>query len=789
MHVSQERQKKVITIALVILAAIPIIMLIPRYLAGPYIPALVKGRAPDGNWTSSSWATSNNTMLGTSTSTTSNVWFTGNRGIISSVFYPTADMPNTTALEFLVGNSAHTWVDEEQNDTTTSTRLYDKHSLAWITTNTAKNKRYQIKKIIYTDSTRNSLVQQVTFTALKGTLADYLLYAYYDPTIHNSGDKNSSTTQEYNGTTMLISTDATGDYASALAATIPYQQDMTSSGFVKFNDGLTDLKGIANCGNDKCPDYTMNYGYNQALRGNTAQMGLLDLSNDGEINLTTSTTITFKLVLSFGQNEDGTSATTHAEQALIGTLNDGSDLLRTYTSQWNTFDDSLKRPPVVGKIKTLQQNLQQEYYLAANVLKASEDKQSGAFVSGLGKPWGSSHGDDDVNGAHTVSMRDLYEISSALLVAGDTADPMRALLWAFTAQQQQDGHFPQSTNLNGDITAPGILMEQQAYPIMLAWKLEITDSTDYTQHIKPAADYIVAHGPMTPLDRWGENGGYSPATLAAEISGLVCAADIASINNDINSQKRYLATADNYESNLIKWTYTTTGKLGNGHYFVRLSPNGNPNNSDTITLANHGGSYNQRDIVDTSFLELVRQGILPANSPYITSSLQVVDSTLNQSIKGNQYWYRYNHDGYGEHQDGGDFDDAGIGRLWPLLTGERGIYTIAAGGTADSYLSAMLASANSSGLMPQQIWDSAAPKGYLPGTPTKSMNPDNWTMGEFITLLFSASEHKITDIIPITYERYAGHPPTPPSSGKGKGNTNKHLSATSSNTGNANNKI
>jgi glucoamylase len=773
MHTSQERRKRIITIALVILIAIPIAMLIPRYLRGPYIPSLVKGQAPDGNWSSSTWASSNNTMLGTSASTTSNVWFTGHNGIVSTVSYPSADMPNTTALEFLVGNSAHTWVNEEQNDTQTSTQLYDKHSLAWVTTNTAKNKAYRIKKVVYTDPTRDSLIQQVTFSALKGTLADYLLYVYYDPTMHDTGDKNNSSTGEYNGTTMLLSTDGSGDYASALAASLPYQQDMTSSGFVKFNDGLTDLRGNANCGNHKCPDYTMNYGYNQALRGNTAQMGLLDLSNDGEVNLATSTSITFKLVLSFGQNENGASATTHAEQALIGTLNDNSDLLKTYTSQWNTFDDSLKRPPAFGK-SSVQPAREQEYYLAANVLKASEDKQTGAFVTGLGNPWGETQGDDDANGYHTVSMRNMYEISSALLVAGDTADPIRALLWAFTNQQQQDGHFPISTDLSANITNSGVMMDQQAYAIMLAWKLGITDSTDYQQHIKPVADYIIAHGPTTPLDRWGETGGYNPATIAAEVSGLVCAADIASVNNDTASQQRYLQSADDYVKNIAKWTYTTTGPLGDGHYFVHASTNGNPDSNANITLADHGGSYDQRAIVDTSFLELVHQGILPANSPYITSSLQVVDATISQTIKGHQYWYRYNHDGYGEQTNGNNFNGTGVGRLWPLLTGERGIYAVAAKSNPDDYLTAMLASANSSGFIPEQVWDSAAAKGFTPGTATKSMNPDTWAMGEYITLLFSASEHKMADSIPLTYERYAGHPSTPTQSGKGKGSASQH---------------
>lgn len=207
---------------------------------------------------------------------------------------------------------------------------------------------------------------------------------------------------------------------------------------------------------------------------------------------------------------------------------------------------------------------------------------------------------------------------------------------------------------------------------------------------------------------------------------------------------------------VIAWTYTTTGPLGNGHYFERIDSNGNPNDADIITITNGGGSYDERSIVDLGFLELVRQGIYPANSPSITSSLPVVDAALGETIKGNQFWHRYNPDGYGEHANGSDYDGSGIGQLWPLLSGERGIYAVAAGQDADRYLTAMMVVANSSGMIPEQIWSNQAPSGYRAGTPTRSMNPLNWALGEYITLLFSVSEHTIADVVPITSQRYTG---------------------------------
>ncbi len=715
--------------------------------------AYAAGTAPNGPGAASVWTPSNNTLLGTAANASSDVWFTGYNGIVGEVFYPTADTPNTTDLQFMIGDSNHTWVDEEKAATSSTVHLYDPHSLAWTATNTANNGKYRITKVIYTDPNRNSLIQQVTFTALTGTLSNYLLYALYNPTMHGAGNNNSSSTQVYGGHTMLVTTDASGNYASALAASIPYVSGMTSSGFVGQNDGWSDLKGTSNCGSATCPDYTMNYTYSAANNGNTAQMGQLDLSNGGTINTQSATSITFTLVLSFGQTNGSTSSSASAEQTLAGTLGDTSNMLSTYVSQWNTFDNSLKTPPAVGSTTAIQQARQQEYYLAANVLKASQDKQTGAFVAGLGTPWGDSNGDGD-GGYHLVWERDMYEFSSALIVAGDTADPTRAIHWAFNTQQQADGHFPQNSYVNGTPYWNGIQMDEQAFPIVLAWKLGITDSTDYTQHIKPAANYIIAHGPSTGEERWEENGGYSPSTIAAEIAGLVCAADIARINGDTTSENTFYHMADYWQGMVQNWTFTTTGPLGSGYYFERIDNNGNPNDGASITLANGGGTYDERSIVDAGFLELVRQGVFPANSPYITLSLPVIDASIKQTINGNSYWYRYNHDGYGEHADGSNYNGTGIGRLWPILSGERGMYTIAAGGSADAALTAMTAAENGSGMIPEQVWDTSAPSGYTPGTPTKSMNPLNWAMGEFITLLVSASTNSIADVPSIVYNRY-----------------------------------
>ena len=739
--------------ALVVLCSVVVVALA---LLGPASAqvAAAGGSAPNGPGSSSNWTPSNNTVIGTAANTTSDVWFTGYNGIVGEVYFPTADTPNTTDLQFLIGNSGHTWVDEEKVATTSQVTLYNNHSLAWSVTNTATNGDYKIQKTLYTDPTRNSLIQDTTFTALSGHLSDYLLYVLYNPTMHDAGNNNTSSTQVYNGQTMLVTTDSSGNYASALAASIPYVSGMTSSGFVGQNDGWIDLKGSSNCGSATCPDYTMSYTYSSASAGNTAQTGELDLSNGGAINTSAATSITFRLALGFGQTNGGTSSTTAAESTLAGTLGDTSNLLSTYVSQWNTFDNGLAAPPAVGSTQTIQQARQQEYYLAVNTLKASQDKQTNAIVAGLGTPWGDTNGDGDAGGYHLVWPRDMYEIASALIVAGDSADAKNALLWEFTKQQQSDGHFPQNSYVSGTPYWNGVQLDEQAFPILLAWKLGVTDNTNYTQHIAPAANYIVEHGPWTGQERWEENSGYSPSTIAAEIAGLLAASSIASTNGDTTNANRYQSYADYYQALVEDWTFTTSGPLSGGYYYERIDDNGNPNDGHSITIGNGGGTYDERSIVDAGFLELAHLGDKAASDPYITTSLGVIDATLKQTINGNSYWYRYNHDGYGEHSDGSNYNGTGIGRLWPIFSAERGLYTIASGSSADAYLTALTASENGSGMIPEQVWDSSAPTSYTPGTPTKSMDPLNWAMAQYVDLLFSASTGTVVDQPSLTESRY-----------------------------------
>ena len=124
-------------------------------------------------------------------------------------------------------------------------------------------------------------------------------------------------------------------------------------------------------------------------------------------------------------------------------------------------------------------------------------------------------------------------------------------------------------------------------------------------------------------------------------------------------------------------------------------------------------------MVDPSFLEMVRLGVKSADDPTIASTLRVIDRDLKYDTDNGPFWHRASFDGYGEKADGSQWApvDPGsgetIGRGWPLLTGERGEYALAAGQPAQLYLNTMANVAGDSGgqVIAEQVWDFKPPFG------------------------------------------------------------------------------
>src|ERR1044072_4689760 len=425
------------------------------------------------------------------------------------------------------------------------------------------------------------------------------------------------------------------------------------------------------------------------------------------------------LALGFGQTRAESAATARA--SLVRGF---GAIKREYEAGWQKYVATL---PVIPKH-------QQQFNMAAMVLKGLEDKTyRGAVIASPSTPWGAGVPND--TGHHAVWSRDLYHVATAFDALGDRSSANRLLDYLFRVQQKPDGSFPQNSYVDGRPIGNGLQMDQVAWPLILAYQLRRHDRRSWLNHLKPAADFIVSHGPRTDQDRWEEKPGYPPATIAAQIAGLICAAQIAELNNDKTSTEKYRQTADNWTQNSEKWT-------ASGHY-IRITENDNPTD-DT-------------EILDAGFLELVRLGIKSPRDPLIVESVKLIDRLIKVKTPAGDAWYRYNHDAYGETASGGNYDGRnGVGRLWTLLAGERGGDELALGniGAARKHLDTLAAFANDGLMIPEQVWDRQDIANFRFGAGTGSATPLAWSMAQFIPLAMSIERGRNVETPRVVWERY-----------------------------------
>jgi len=450
------------------------------------------------------------------------------------------------------------------------------------------------------------------------------------------------------------------------------------------------------------------------------------------------------LALSFAKTPDQAVATARASLA-----RGFSAVRREYEAEWQRYVATLPRFA----------NHQRQFNMAAMVLKGLEDKTyRGAVIASPSTPWGGGPNSNEPNttGYHAVWSRDLYHVATALESMGDRAGANRLFDYLFNVQQKPDGSFPQNSWVDGRPIGNGLQMDQVALPLVLAYQLKRHDRKTWLKHIKPAADFILNRGPRTDQDRWEEKPGYSPAAIAAQIAGLVCAAEIAKLNGDKATGGKYLKTADSWAQNVDKWTVT---KSSNAGYYLRITENDNPNDGAKMEINSSSLVVDERKILDAGFLELVRLGIKGPHDPLIVESLKLIDQLIKVKTPAGEAWYRYNHDAYGETPDGGNYDARnGIGRLWTLLTGERGEYELAASDIAAARrrLNTMAGFANDGLMIPEQVWDrQERPAASLRfGAGTGSATPLAWSMAQFIRLAMSIERGRNVETPRVVWERY-----------------------------------
>src|SRR3954452_4541601 len=665
-----------------------------------------------------SWAPADKHGFGTARQLDSKVWFTLRQASLSEVYYPDLDTPSFRGLQFAVSDGRtvdlETVDDDPAHIEAPAVRARVEPVPGSLTfKQITETSRWRLTKTWYTDPRRSTVLADVKFESK--THRPLRLYVLADPAA-------SDTLNDDRGRGM-VAWDASS--ASAVDADPGLRQQSAgyrgtpSDPWIDLQDGR--LSGAV-----------------ADTPGDVVQGALTKLDGKHRQRM--------KLAIGFGRDAGAAAGTARASLR-------SRDAARQYASGWGSYLAPFKSPPAsVGRdIRLSQQSLM--------VLAASEDKLNrGATVAAPNMPWVwgtlTLEGGPHSGPYHLVWPRDFYHVVTAQKAAGDGAAATRQLdyLWRI---QKPDGSWWQNTQPDGQPHWTGLQMDEVALPVVLAWWLGRTGAADWT-HIQKAADFIVANGPKTGQERWENQDGYSPNTIATEIAGLVCAADIARRNGASAKADTYLATADDWQRRVEAMTATTNGSLSDKPYYLRITKDANPNDGSTYNL---GDNYSlnpidERRVVDNSFLGLVLFGAKRFDDPTVLNSLAVGDRELRVNTPNGPVWHRFSHDGYGETADGGDWNifptaaNQTHGRVWPLLTGERGEYELLAGRRADAYLETMARTANDGLMLPEQVFEDTG-EGARSGTQLARAH------AQFIRLAWSIQAGAPIERPSIVADRYA----------------------------------
>jgi glucoamylase len=688
--------------------------------------------APGGPGLPPTWCSSAKEVVGCPIGQAARVWFTIGGGIINEVYYPRVDIPQIRDLGFIVGDGAGFWVEVK--------RMW-KHDLELADVGAPAvrivhhHERFELALRVTPCDDRDVLLIEVTLTG-DAILRPYALVA---PHLGGTGHNNRAEVVTHRGRRVLWAEQ--GPFGLALAAATPAQDDAfgrASAGFVGETDGWQDFKQHG----------AMTWEYDAAGPGNVALLGELPRQA--------------VLALGFGSSAD--SAATLALTALHEPFESSWTRQHAAWAGWHTAST-----PVGGLPADLPVECLRQFRISTMVLRSHRDKTyPGAMVASLSVPWGNTH--EEREGYHLVWPRDLVECAGALLAVGATYEPHNTLRYLL-ATQNADGHWNQNQWLGGQGYWSGIQLDEAAFPVLLAAVLDERDAlggTEVADMVRRALGFLVRTGPVSDQDRWEEDAGLNTFTLAVCIAALVAGAPYL----PADGRELALAFADYWNARLEDWTAVSDTPLARRHgvpgYYVRVAPPQAltdrccpPDLAVAIKNRARDPQLPVSEQVGVDFLQLVRFGLRRADDPLILGSVRVADALLKVDTPSGPCWHRYSGDGYGEHEDGSAYDGTGRGRPWPLLTGERGHYEVAAGRDPLPLILAMLRMASAGGMLPEQVWDAApiASRGLEPGRPTGGAMPLAWAHAEFIKLVISRGLKRPFDRPTSVWERYRGERP------------------------------
>jgi len=690
-----------------------------------------------GKWTSSA-----KSGIGKSLSAYSQISFTLSHGTVNEVYYPREDNACIRDMELLV-TDGHDFFSEEKRDTVHKTRTVEPGIPAYQINNACKQNRYVIEKEIITDPLRSTLLQKIRFKPITGNRSDFKIFVLLAPHIGNIAAGNTAWLADYKGVDMLF---AKRDGISiALSSCHPFLK--RSVGYVGTSDGYQDVLAHKE----------MQWQYTRADDGNVALIAEIDLNAVGD---------EFTLALGFGRDEF------EAAQNARGSLIEGYDSARfTYIKQWQQWHENINDCRLPNNVKSSKL-----FRNSVAIMRMHEaDRFPGGVIASMSIPWGFDKGDENIGGYHLVWPRDLVQCTGGFLAFGAKEDAMRVLIYLISTQEH-DGRWPQNMWLEGKPYWNGLQLDQIAFPILLVGRCrkENTLSAHLEDacwdSVKKGVSFLINNGPISPQERWEEESGISVSTISVCIAALLSAANFAEDRNQPDMAQYCRETADYWNSQLENWLYAENTALSHDlnidGYYIRINPDGSPaRDLGDRLIGVKNRPENDRNVkiaelISADALALVRFGLRDANDPRMLNTIKVIDKLLKVDTPHGPCWHRYNNDGYGEKADGSPYDGTGIGRAWPLLTGERGHYELSAGNMKGAI--AMLQTMQNFAahdLLPEQVWDTDAipEKDLFLGQHTGSAVPLVWAHAEYVKLCASINKGSQFDLPDHTRERYVEH--------------------------------
>ncbi len=606
------------------------------------------------------WASSDKDRVGTALGT-SRLWFTLGHGILNEVFWPSVGRPQIRDLGFIVAREGF-WAEVKR---VARYRILEEDPASPLVEVVHEGEGYRLHLALVPDPRRDALL--IGFR-LEGE--GFRLYPLLAPHLGGSGWGNTAWVEEG----VLLA--QKGEEALALVG--PFARG--SAGYVGFSDGWQDFT----------QNGAMTWTFSRAEEGNVALMGEV-LEAKGTLALAFALTPEGAKALAKSALAEGLEGVRKRVEALWR-REVGDEELSAHTSVsqhempelgpgGGLFGVPAAAKAAVGYLKDPDPELEALARRSFLVLKAHEDRTyPGALVASLSVPWGNTR--DDRGGYHLVWTRDAVEAAFAYLALG-REEEVRTVLAYLAATQEQDGHWPQNFFPEGRPYWQGIQLDETALPVLLvaalkergglngAFPLETARTL-----VRRAAGFLAREGPVSPQDRWEENPGLSPFTLATTIAALAAAALYGFLEGE--EAEYALSLADCWNARVEEWTYVEGTGLDRSHgtrgHYVRIAPPGPLGPRGRVEVKNRTGvSLEPAALVGLEFLALLRLGLRPPQDPRLQDSLRLADALLRVETPTGLFYHRYPEDGYGEHEDGHPFDGTGKGRAWPLLTGERGM--------------------------------------------------------------------------------------------------------------------